>query len=635
MAATAPYTWKSTDELDKKNQANATAKVMAGASAQAFGAPPVAAVPPPPGAGGGLPDAATSTAAPSAGVSAFAMPRTMAAAMRQPGAPATPYPAPTLDSNMELAQKNIADGFGPLPTGPADALARNQLQKTIDAGGTKVAEQSTLAGRGATGQRGGDLVNFYQTSAIPAKAELEGKLQANRMDEERTRQQASQQNLQALAGQASSEKVALAGQASGEKIAFAQLSQADKELAQKASQFKDQLEWDKEATKLGLDDKTAERAWQSSENLKATQAKASESALDRELQKYLGDKGLNLDSAKLAETVREFDTKEDFDKWATQAGLDNDAADRVWKSNEADVERKWNTGERMGAEEAQVNLTRLQAAADTDKLKFQQVLNIQTMEKQAEIDKVTTATANEYQSARDTRMMSHDEAMEVLKSSLTDKLQQAGYDHETAMQAASIQADAFQKDQDRQAAKVEAQAELAYKYKALADQSGLSQQEIDQHGKELEQNLSLGLKQLGLDETKINAAITSDQFKERQGIIATMMELGGDNPAVMDRAATAFVNLLSDPTLPGGALVSPEDKAKMIAAIGKTPTPSKPGEWSLDNSGNDIVNGSDNLMKGNILTGSQEFYSGTLGAPYSLVRDATHGIRKVGDWIGL
>ncbi len=613
MAATSVYSWKSTDELNKKNQANTMANAMRGAGAPAFGAPAAGSLAAP---GAGVPDTkplATPGAAPSAGVSAFAVPKTMAEAMRQP----------TLESNMGLAQKNIEAGFGPLPSGPADALARNQLQKTIDAGAQKVADTSTLAGRGATGQRGGDLADFYQTSAIPAKAELEGQLQANRMTEEHTRAQESQQNLQTLAGQASQEKVA-----------YAQLSQADKELAQKASQFTDQLQWEQEATKLGLDDKAMERAWQSGESLKEREARATTSSLDRELQKYLGDRKLDIDDKQLAETIRQFDTREAFDKWATQAGLDAQAAELIWKSNESDVQRKWETGERLSTEDHHVNLARLQGEIDNGKAKFAQALNIKTMEKQAEIDALAAAVDDEYMTARETRAMSHEESMAVLKTSLTAKLEQAGYDHQTAMQAAEIQAESIAKAQDRAMESKLAQAELAYKYKALADETGLSQQEVDIKRQAATDQMAVSLKQLGLDETRINASINSQEFRDRAGVISSFIELAGDNVDAADKAAAMFVDLMSDPKLPGGALLTPEQKAQALKGIQSgaatagagvdqnillPKTGSKMADTAVDGLEDHYLKPLDDLSKGNWWTAAGGMAGNSL-APFKLAK---------------
>lgn len=802
------YSWKSTNELQQKNS---MANAMQGQSPSPFGTAPAPRQPSPAGTGGA---ASLPTPGPSAGVSAFAMPKTMGEAMRAP--------MPTQESNMTLAQKNIQQGFQPLPSyGPADDLARNELQKTLDANKRATLEQSALSRRGQTGQIGGDLVNYLGTSAVPAKADLEANLQANRMTQDTQRAQNAQTNLLGLGGLAQQKELSLAGIASQEKmqgaqiasneklgaadlsirektlaqnasqfkdelsfkkyatdagftdaeaqrvwqsgesskqiasaeklgladlslkeralvqsasqfndelsfkkyatdagftdaeaqrswqasqnekqiasqeklgladlsireqtlaqnasqfkdelsfkkyatdagftdseaqrtwqsvenskqiastekVSFAGLSQQEKELAQQASQFTDKLAWDKEATKLGLDDKTAERVWQGSENQKERDARATDSNLNRELQKYLGDKGLDMDEQKLAENIRQFDSKEAFDKWATQAGLDAQSNELIWKSNEADISRKWETGERLSTQEHQVNLTNLQNQLDVGKINLQQTLKIDTMDKQAAIDKTMAEAANDYQVARDTKAMSHDMAMEEFRTNNTAKLEALGYDHQTAMQATEIQAQAIEKAKDRNLETLQAKAELAYKYKSLADQTGLSQQEIDLKTKTAADQISIGLQQLGLDTKKVEAAIASQDFQERAGVLSTMMEMGADNPDVADRVAKGYLDLMKEK-----GLLTDQQYADAVTGL-NTPDPvappSTPGSWSTDNSARDLINGLGNISKGNLLTGVPEVYSGVLGAPVSVAKDATHavltGARAVSNFFG-
>lgn len=645
--ATAPYSWKSTNELAQKNQANTMAKAMAGNSPKPFGAAATSAAPTPTAAPGMAQPGAMPGASP--GVTPFAMPKTMAEAMRGASAPPA-APAPSLESNLGLAQENIAAGFKPGAAGPADDLARNEFQKTLDANTRATLEKSALSGRGRTGQLTGDLVNYMQQSAIPAKMDLEANLQANRMKDDAQRAQAAQGNLLGLANLESQEKLGLAGIssqekmqdkditskeklgfadlsirekslaqeganfkdelafkkyatdrgftdaeaarawqsreaekeiASREKVSFAQLSQQEKELAQKAKETTDRLAWDKEALRLGLDDKTADRVWQGAENQKEREARATDSSLNRELQKYLGDRGLDIDEQEIAENIRQFDSRQEFDKWATQAGLDANAAELVWKSNESDVARKWESGERLSTQEHQVNLSRLDSELETGRMQLQQALNLETVEKQQAHDKVVLGLENEYQTLRDTTAMNHDQVMESIKNSYVTQLTKMGFDQETALQAAEIQAKQMDGALNRGLEADLARAELAYKYKSLQSEIGLNEQEIQLKKDGMAQDLTLGLKQLGLDETKIKAAISSQEFQDRTAVLATFMEMSGDNPDAINKAATAFVAMLGDPKLPGGALIKPEEMQPMIDAIIKaevSPVVTKPAQ---------------------------------------------------------
>jgi hypothetical protein len=425
---------------------------------------------------------------------------------------------------------------------------------------------------------------------------------------------------------------------SREKVSFASLSQQEKEMALKASQFTDQLSWDKEAAKLGLDDKAAERIWQGSENQKERAARATESGLNRELQKYLGDKGLDMDEQKLAENIRQFDNKQDFDKWATQAGLDAQANELIWKSNEADVSRKWETGERLSTQEHQVNLSRVQSELEVHREDLKHALNIDSMEKQAAIDKTMAAAANDYQMARDEKGMSHEMAMEQFKTNNTARLEQLGYDHQTAMQATEIQAQGIEKAKDREMETLQAKAELAFKYKSLSDQTGLSQQEIAIKQQSVTDQMSLGLKQLGLDQQKIDNALKSSDFQERAGVLATMIELGADNPDVADRVSAGYLSLMKEKGLiteeqyTAGMAGIKQGQDERIAEENKPPEPEKPGEYKTDNSVRDMASGVQNFSKGNVLTGTKDFLSGATGLPFSVAKDTGTAIKKLFSW---
>ncbi len=266
------------------------------------------------------------------------------------------------------------------------------------------------------------------------------------------------------------------------------------------------------------------------------------------------------------------------------------------------MQRKWETGERLSTQEASVNLTRLQGEIDTGKMQVQQMLNLNTLEKQQAHDRIMLDVTNQYQVARDQGQMNHDQAMEAMKADIASRLASQGFGQDQALQAAEIQANAVQKDQDRQMATLESQAELAYKYRSLAEQSNISQQDIELRRTTANQQLNLGLQQLGLDEKRINATINSDQFKDRLGAISTFAELGGDNPDVADAAVTKIIQLLGDPTLPGGALLSPEEVKKALAqktaANAAADAAAKADGGRTDSNGNSLVDGAKALGSG-------------------------------------
>lgn len=127
-----------------------------------------------------------------------------------------------------------------------------------------------------------------------------------------------------------------------DKIASGQLTQAQAELAQQASQFTSQLDWEKEATKLGIAADNAKMAWQTNERI-ATEAFAkTESDLDRQLDREIEEGRLTLQEKQIAQTAAQLALQKDELSWkkeATKLGLDDAAAARLWQSSEAALDR--------------------------------------------------------------------------------------------------------------------------------------------------------------------------------------------------------------------------------------------------------------------------------------------------------
>ncbi len=92
----------------------------------------------------------------------------------------------------------------------------------------------------------------------------------------------------------------------------------DRKILQQAYEFDSKLEWDKEATRLGLDDKERDRIWQSVENLR-----------DREVE-----------LAKITESARQFDDELEWMQEAERRGWDHDLAKMAWQEAENQKDRE-------------------------------------------------------------------------------------------------------------------------------------------------------------------------------------------------------------------------------------------------------------------------------------------------------
>jgi hypothetical protein len=127
-----------------------------------------------------------------------------------------------------------------------------------------------------------------------------------------------------------------------EKIANGQLTQAQAELAQQASQFTNQLEWEKEATKLGIAAEDAKMAWQTNERVASQTFAKTEADLDRQLDREIEEGRLTLQEKEIAQQATQIALQYDQLEWqkeATKLGLDDAASERIWKSTEAALDR--------------------------------------------------------------------------------------------------------------------------------------------------------------------------------------------------------------------------------------------------------------------------------------------------------
>lgn len=360
---------------------------------------------------------------------------------------------------------------------------------------------------------------------------------------------------------------------STEKVAFAQLSLKEKELAQQGTQFKDEMAFKKYATDGGWSQQEADRVWQSMESQKERDARAQESGLSRELQKYIADRGFEIDDKKLAETVRQFDGKIAFDTWATQAGLDDNERGRIWQGHLQDLEQKWQTGERLGSQEHQSLIEDKRIQAQTAAQEFERVANLEVLGKTQEWDAAKMQIANGYQTARDAGQMSHEQAMQAARMEMERSLTVMGLDAQTARQATDIQARQWEVERQIAHQSTIANAELLFKNQSMLTQAGLDRERLNQNAQEIANQAAQFAQSFGLEETRVKEMLNNEKSTTALGNLSVLMELAGDNPDMMDLASRQFFTTMKDM-----GIMSPEQAALAIQKLGEPPPPATPGK---------------------------------------------------------
>ena len=521
----------------------------------------------------------------------------------------------TRAQNLQGAQQAIGQGLDPSTPSAGSQVARNSFIKAQTEAARQNAEASALANRDETGQLVGDRREYMNQTLLPQRMDFEAQLQAQEEGQAETRRQNAVGNVLAMEGLGSQER------------------QTDKGLTESARQFDSRQEFEEWATKGGWDQDAIARAWQSGENKADREVTVSEGALGRELTKYLGDRGLDIDEKQLGETIRQFDGKMAFDKWATEGGWDQQDKDRIWDAHLQDLSQKWQSGERLGAQDHQALIEDKRIKAQTAAQEFDKLTQLEVLGKTQEWDKAKLELNNTYQTLRDTQAMSHEQAMTVLKGDIETRLTAMGIDATAARQAAEIEANKWTTEREIAHQSAVANAELLYKYDSLREQSGLAREELALKAKEITNQSEQFLKSFGLDERRVESMINSQEMQDAIGINTLLLEMAGDNPDMIDLASENFLKAIGGIKGPDGQpTFSKVEIDNMIAAMQQPDAPANDTLRTMDGV-RQWRDGIEGVKEGDIIGGGVDLLQGGFKATTSVPADVgsavVSGVKKI------
>jgi hypothetical protein len=216
---------------------------------------------------------------------------------------------------------------------------------------------------GNTGAQGLALQNLgLQQAQQRADLAFDQQAEANRVNREALLQAIS------AAGQREQLGADIQSQSLNDLIASGQLGQqgAALDVQQRIAQMDNDLQ-----LRIQNNELTFEEAQMESDNRQRQ--------LDRELQREIEAGRLSIADRELLQQARQFDSRLEFDQWATQAGLDDAQASRVWESTERLKDRTFQSTEnaldranqldiQKMSIESQTALAELQAKLATDQL---------------------------------------------------------------------------------------------------------------------------------------------------------------------------------------------------------------------------------------------------------------------------
>jgi hypothetical protein len=237
-------------------------------------------------------------------------------------------------------------------------------------------------------------------------------------------------------------------------------------------------------------------------------------------------------------------------------------ADKIWQSQQSDIQRKWQSGERLSGQEHEVLIESLQEKADMAKLERNQVLNLQTLDQQNKYETGLETLRQGYETSRMTQGFSHEEAMQQMQATLQQQLQAQGFTQDQALQASQIEAQRIEADRDREFQDKIQTARLIQENDQFYANFGLDQERVDLQSKQIMSQISESATRLGMDQKTFDAAMENQEFAKNLETAAILSEQFGDSPEMLDKAT----DLIWEGLLKGG-LVSKEeyDTGKLMA----------------------------------------------------------------------
>jgi hypothetical protein len=343
-------------------------------------------------------------------------------------------------------------------------------------------------------------------------------------------------------GEAERERTFQAGEsaqerASRERLGFAGLSLQERELSQQSKQFTDKLNFDRWATQAGLDQQTAQRVWQSNEAERQRGFEASESNLDRAFQGSQFAQRLGLEKDQFTEQVRQFNSRQDFETWAKRLDVDQAEVDRVWNAQQQDIQRKWQSGERLSSQDHEILVEGIREKADLRKMERNQVLNLETLDKQQAFERDIEGFRQNYETMRAREGFSHEESMAQVQADIQQRLSAQGYTQDQALQAARIEADRINQDRDLEFQDRIQFARLAQENEQFWRNFGLDRKRVDAQVDQIRKEIDAQTARLDMDTKEFNALMSDKKASKFIEASAIMMEMYGDSPDMQQKSA--------------------------------------------------------------------------------------------------
>lgn len=475
--------------------------------------------------------------------------------------------SPTLKTQAEQTASQLLQGNTQPSLG--SQLSRSEFDKQAQEAQRKQDESSALSGRAMTGQMAGDQMRF-SNQLLGQRQDMEAKLQAQDEQQSLAKQQAgfgmfSDMQSKALEKEKLDTSVTMSNldRELNKYNIDTNAGLKKEDLAQALAINKSELEFKTWATKAGLDDATANRLWQASENDKNRALTVSEGVANRAISNYQFDKKYGLDERQLQASIDQFGSKMDFDKYVADKQFSQEDKKLLWQEIQNKLDRDHQSGMQLTAQQHELLVEGMRENFNEKMAYVNNQLGLDTLEKQQQFQERMTNIQQTFERENMNLGFSQQEKMAFVTNEYAKELQAKGFDHDTAMQMAQQVADA-----QRQKAQIESteklqDAQIVANSENLQKQLGLSYAQLNQSAYEFSQQQEINLQRLGLDKEQIEMVKADKAFQNLASTVAVLQNTPGYETST--ELQTQVNSMLTQIMVKSGAITPEEGKRGLLS----------------------------------------------------------------------
>jgi len=221
-------------------------------------------------------------------------------------------------------------------------------------------------------------------------------------------------------------------------------------------------------------------------------------------------------------------------------------ADRIFNANQAEITRKWQTGERIDTQDYEKQIEAQRENFAETQAELDRTLQLDVQENQIAWEQARLTAEQAYDDARFEKGMDHETALAESNQVFPQEMQAAGFEQEQILQGQRLTQELALTDRQLEQSDAQFTAQLAQQDAQFFEQLGLDQQKVDDNRKANEDQIELATRELDLTERQINAALNSQEAQDAMGMLAIAQELELEDDAMLPFVKRVFSVMAED-----------------------------------------------------------------------------------------